>query len=85
MQGRALRRLIYVANTRSIVGQLLSRETMAAAMAQAGSMVAVVQAMAGQIEERMGKSLAAMQRAFRKGVERDIRARQAANQTHAVL
>lgn len=77
LQGRALRRLIYVANTRSIVGQLLSRETLAAAVAaaQAGSVMAVMSAMAGQIEEQLGKSVAAAQRAFRRGVERDIRAR----------
>eukprot|EP00873_Tetraselmis_striata_P015996 jgi/Tetstr1/436260/TSEL_025102.t1 len=76
-EGRALRRLIYVANTRSIVGQLLSRETLAAAVAaaQAGSVMAVMSAMAGQIEEQLGKSVAAAQRAFRRGVERDIRAR----------
>jgi len=74
-EGKALRRLIWAANTRSIVGQLLAKETVSAAMGQAGNLVTVMQAMAAQMEEHVAKSASALAEAFRRGVERDTRAR----------
>mmetsp|Transcript_42042 Transcript_42042/g.99664 ORF Transcript_42042/g.99664 Transcript_42042/m.99664 type:complete len:846 (+) Transcript_42042:181-2718(+) len=74
-EGKALRRLIYTANTRSILQRLLARDVLRAAVQQSRSVVPLVRQIATQLEARVADSIGRLAGFLRRGSERDSQCR----------
>ena len=72
LQGRALRRLIYTANTSSILQRVMSRDVMKAAVEGAGGLGGLLQAIAAQMEAQAAHSFRALAGAFHRSSKRDL-------------
>mmetsp|Transcript_6804 Transcript_6804/g.19130 ORF Transcript_6804/g.19130 Transcript_6804/m.19130 type:complete len:730 (+) Transcript_6804:220-2409(+) len=74
-EGKALRRLMYSANTSSILARLFAKDAIQAALGQASGITAVVRLAAAQIEARVAKSFGWATRIIRAGSSRDSHVR----------
>ena len=74
-QGKPLRRLMYSANTSSIVARLFAKDAFQAALGQAAGITTVFRLAAAQIEANVAKSFRRAARAIRLGKARDSDAR----------